>query len=70
MASCRTVDIEIAPLYKVVTPVYKRMDNDLTQMCDFNSDSPACSHRYGLPIGTLTSFKELSQSLCKSMCAR
>jgi len=45
VTECRTVAIGIVPLCKVVTPVYKHRDNDCTQWCDLDSDSPALSHR-------------------------
>ena len=44
VAPCR-VAIEIAPLCKIFAPTYKHRDNDFTERCDFDSDSPARSHR-------------------------
>ena len=48
VAECRTVAIGIVPLCRVVTPVYKHRDNDCTQWCDLDSDSPALSHQFQL----------------------
>ena len=48
VAECRTVAIGTLPLCRVVTPVYKHRDNDCTQWCDLDSDSPALSHRCGV----------------------
>jgi len=40
VAECRTVAIGIVPLCRV----YKHRDNDCTQWCYLDSDSPALSH--------------------------
>ena len=52
VAECRTVAIGIVPLCRVVTPVYKHRDNDCTQWCDLDSDSPALSHRFGVKFSS------------------
>ena len=56
VAECRTVAIEIVPLCRVVTPVYKHSDNDCTQWRDLDSDSLALSHRC-VSKGTLLQIK-------------
>ena len=54
------VAIGIVPQCRVVTPVYEHRDNDCTQCCDLDSDSPALSHRNRLIIGLLTKLESNS----------
>jgi len=70
-------------LCKVVTPVYKHSDKELTQRCDFDSDSPARSpsirkillYFYLFFIFKPASFQEKGfivscESVCPDVCYR